>query len=155
MLPTYIAAIVRHMEEINPAEKKLIVIDAEKKRILRLIGIALLVISVFLFLRFVLEVFGANPQAPFVGLVYLVSGFFLLPFSGIFPGVGRNVLPGHAVIDVSALMAFFCYIVLALLATGIIQISANILKTGKKVEETVEHDNPVDDDSELVHKVAS
>jgi len=103
--------------DINIGEKKVIKVDAAKKEIIRILFIILLLAVVFIFLRLVLKLFGANPETVFVGFIYLVSGFFMLPFFGIFPQY-NDVLPGRATVDVVAIIALFCYLILISISDG-------------------------------------
>lgn len=130
--------------KVNNAEKRLIVIEATKRELLRGLLIMFLVIFVFLFLRIVLKLAGSDPQALFVSFIYLISDIILLPFFGIFPQFHQPPLPGRVAIDITAMIAIFCYPILIFLAMSVVGIGANILKTEKQKEETVEKSKPVD-----------
>lgn len=69
-------------------------------------------IIVMLVLRLVLFLFGANQGAPFVDLVYAVSGLFAAPFTGIFPTPAY----GAFALDTASILAIIVY---ALAAWGI------------------------------------
>src|SRR6266480_1899370 len=99
---------------INPVQKKLLLIEAFRKETLRGLSILLLVSVVFLFLRIVFRLFGANPETLFAGFVYLISGIFLLPFFGIFPRFRDTIVAGQMTVDVSAIIALFSYIIIIL-----------------------------------------
>lgn len=73
------------------------------------------VIEVFIAIRFVLAMFGANAEAGFVQLVYGVSGIFMAPFVAIF---GTSQVEG-ATFEWSALVAIAVY---ALIAWGIVKL---------------------------------
>lgn len=64
------------------------------------------VAELFLGLRVLLRLFGANPQAAFVQWVYDSSGMLLDPFRGIFPA---KTLAANSVVDFSALFAMLVY----------------------------------------------
>lgn len=66
------------------------------------VGVAL----VFLGLRVLLRLFGANPDVAFVGWVYDSSSVLLEPFRGIFP---TRVIAQDFVVDFSALFAMLVY----------------------------------------------
>jgi hypothetical protein len=129
---------------IDPVKKNLLTIESIKKEILRGLSILLLVSLVFLFLRIMLRLFGANPETAFAGFIFLISGIFLLPFFGIFPRMSDRIVAGQMTIDASALVAFFCYLILILLAMSVTQIVANILKTEKQKDATVKKSHPID-----------
>lgn len=63
-------------------------------------------VALFLGLRVILRLFGANPDVAFVQWVYDSSGTLLQPFRGIFPTA--EIAPG-SVIDFSALFALLVY----------------------------------------------
>ena len=69
-------------------------------------------IIVFLALRVLLFLLGANQGTPFVDFVYAVGGFFAAPFSGIFPAPTY----GRLFFDTASVVAIVVY---ALLAWGI------------------------------------
>jgi hypothetical protein len=134
------------MEEsirITSAQKSLLIIEAMRKEILRGLSILLMVAIVFLFLRLLLKLFGANPETFIVGFIYFISNIFLLPYFGIFPHAD-DLLPGRSAIDTTALFAIFCYLILIPLAMAVVQLGAMIMKTGKQVNETVDQKKTVD-----------
>ncbi len=131
---------------IDSAKKKLLMIEALRKELLRGLSILLLVSLVFLFLRIILRLLGADPQTAFAAFIYLVSGIFMLPFFGIFPQSHDQIVAGKMTIDTSALIAFFCYLILILLAMAVVHIATKIIRTQSQAEETVEKSHPVDTD---------
>jgi len=64
------------------------------------------VIEAFLIVRLVLELFGANPAAPFIGWIYGVSGALMGPFMNAFPAFS---LGGASALDLTALLAMIVY----------------------------------------------
>lgn len=128
---------------LQKPQKELLVIENWRKELLRGLTILLLVIIVFLFLRLFLKLIGANPDNIFTGFIYLVSGFFLLPYFGIVPEADPG-LPTHSIIDSPAFLGLFCYIILIGLAMVVIQLGSMIFKSTKKVQKTIERDQPVD-----------
>lgn len=70
-----------------------------------------IIASGFLFLAFLLQLFGANYATPFVQFIYNGAYEFLRPFRGIFPG--HNV-SDTSYFNSSALFAMCMYLVFAL-----------------------------------------
>lgn len=75
-------------------------------------------IQLILLIRIVLEVFAANPVAPFVAWMYEVSNTILYPFRGIFPS---PTLRGGFVLDISAIVAVLVYALIAYFITELIK----------------------------------
>ncbi|RYF29142.1 MAG: YggT family protein [Chloroflexi bacterium] len=73
-------------------------------------------ISILLVLRIVLLLLAANQGNGFVDFVYAVSGFFAMPFYGIF-----NYTPayGSSVLELSSIVAIFIY---ALVGWGLVKL---------------------------------
>lgn len=67
------------------------------------------IIELFLLVRIVLELLGANAAAPIVAWTYAVSGAFMGPFVGAFPGL---YLTSNSVLDVVAVVAMIGYALL-------------------------------------------
>jgi hypothetical protein len=79
----------------------------------RMIFFLLGVLEVFLAIRFLFKLFGANPGSWFVAFVYGVSGTLLFPFSGVFRGgsaVGEGI---QRVFEPSTLVAMLIYLLVA------------------------------------------
>ena len=91
-----------------------------------------------------LRLFGADPNNLFAGFIFLVSGFFLLPFLGIFPQYRNDIVAGHMSVDISAFIALFCSNVLIVLSMCIIYVATRMVKTRKQTSETMEKSKPVD-----------
>ena len=70
------------------------------------INFFVVVAEIFLILRVVLRLFGANMNVPFVQWIYDSSSVLLDPFRGIFPA--KEIVPG-SVLDFSALFAMLVY----------------------------------------------
>lgn len=131
-------------DQINPAQKEILLIDVIKKQLIRGLLIYFFVSNVFIFLRIVLRLFGADPNNFFAGFIYTISGIFLLPFFGIFPQYNEPIEAGDPTVDVSAFIAAFCINVLIMLAMIVIYIVSRMIKTRKQAHETVEKSKPVD-----------
>ncbi len=74
------------------------------------------VMTFFLGLRFIMELFGANSATPFGSWIYSISGNLMSPFAGIVP----NLTIGAGFIDMVALIAIFAYGVLFYLVTALV-----------------------------------
>jgi len=81
------------------------------KALLWLVYAWVAIVLVLLFLRFFLELFGANPTAGFVEWVYRSTERAMAPFRGIFEPV---VLSEQSLLDVSVLFAMIVYSFIAL-----------------------------------------
>jgi hypothetical protein len=127
---------------ISAPFKKLLTIEFGRREILRGLGILLLLSFVFLFFRLVFKGFGANPLTPFVGLVYLISSIFLIPFFGIFPEPSD---PGTgAAFDTTAMIGMFSYLIFVTVAMVVVQVVAAMLKTKRQVKETLDREQSID-----------
>lgn len=70
-------------------------------------------LEILLAFRLVLKLTGASLASGFVGLIYGLTGIFILPFEGIFRrGFGQG-LETIAVIEPATVVAIFVYVVLA------------------------------------------
>ena len=80
-------------------------------------GLALISV-VILVIAFVLKLFAANPDAPFVEWIYRSTDRVMQPFRGIFPAVEGG---GGSVLDVSLLFAMLMYGLLALAVHALVE----------------------------------
>lgn len=71
-----------------------------------MVNVVIGAIEFFLGVRFLLRLFGANPNAPFVNWVYDMSAPLLAPFNNIFP---NSRIEGF-VFDFTTLFALFVYV---------------------------------------------
>lgn len=92
--------------------------------------------SLFLGLGFVLLLFSANPNVPFVEFVYKVAAEFLQPFRGIFP---PHQISETGYFSASALFAIMMYLILATAVSSLI--SYLTLKMAKHQQELDELQN--------------
>ncbi len=84
-------------------------------------------LEILLAFRLLLKLTGASTSSPFVGLVYGVTGLFILPFQGIFrQGYNPNVST-TSVLEPSIIIALIVYPILAWGIVKLIRIS-----TGEK-----------------------
>lgn len=75
--------------------------------------------ELFLGLRFILKLFGANASNDFVNWIYETSGAILDPFRGIFP---TQVYKSTFVIEFSTIFAMIIYAIIAMLLVYIIEL---------------------------------
>lgn len=74
-------------------------------------------VELFLALRFILKLFGANAANGFVEWLYEMSGVLLEPFRGIFP---TTVFKSNFVFEFSTLFAIVIYAIIALVIVAIL-----------------------------------
>ncbi len=131
------------MPTFNTSQKELLVMEMLRKEAIRGLFIFLLVSNVFLFLRFFLRLFGADPNNGFASFIFGISNIFLFPFVGIFPRFRDEIIPGEMAVDLSAMTAGFCYNILVILLMSVIQIVTSMLRTSKQAHESVEKGKPI------------
>lgn len=78
------------------------------------------VIEVFLALRFIMKLLGANPGSGFVDFVYAISGVFAAPFEGIFSSATAEGVETTSVFEPAILVAALVY---WLIAWGIVKLT--------------------------------
>jgi hypothetical protein len=83
-------------------------------------------IETLLAIRFVLLLLGANPESPFVGLIYGLSGPFVLPFQGIF---GEPAFDG-SVVEWASLVGIIVYLIVAYGIARIVELVAAPARKG-------------------------
>ncbi len=71
------------------------------------------VLEVFLVFRLVFKLTGASISSAFVGLIYGITGIFILPFEGIFRRGYTEGVETTSVFEPSTLVAIIVYLVLA------------------------------------------
>ncbi|CAN5422818.1 hypothetical protein BH10PAT4_BH10PAT4_0610 [soil metagenome] len=74
------------------------------------------VVESLLILRLIFKLLGANPGSGFVSFIYSVSGFFLAPFTSIFPVATGEGVVTTSVLEPAVIVALIVY---ALIAWGI------------------------------------
>ncbi len=77
------------------------------------------VMEILLAFRLVLKLTGANISSAFVGLIYGLTGIFILPFEGIFRRGYTQGLETTSILEPSTLVALVVY---AVLAWGIVKL---------------------------------
>lgn len=76
-------------------------------------------LEILLAFRLVLKLMGANVSSAFVGLIYSLTGMFILPFEGIFRRATTQGIETTSVLEPSTLVAIVVY---AILAWGIVKL---------------------------------
>lgn len=76
-------------------------------------------LEVFLAFRLVLKLTGASLSSGFVGLIYGLTGIFILPFEGIFHRATTKGIETTAVLEPATLVSIIVY---AVLAVGIVKL---------------------------------
>lgn len=84
-------------------------------------------LEILLVFRLLLKLTGANMFSAFVGLIYGLTGVFILPFQGIFHQATAAGVETTAVLEPSTLVAIVVY---AVLAVGIVKLIR--ILSGKK-----------------------
>lgn len=77
------------------------------------------VLEIFLAFRLVLKLMGASLSSGFVGLIYGLTGVFILPFEGVFHQATTKGLETTAVLEPATIVAIIVY---AVLAVGIVKL---------------------------------
>ena len=85
-------------------------------------------LEILLAFRLVLKLMGASIASGFVGLVYGLTGIFILPFEGIFRRGTAQGIETTSVLEPSTLVAIIVY---AVLAWGIVKL-VRIFSCGKQ-----------------------
>jgi len=94
--------------------------SARTNRIRRVIYYITRVLTIILIIRFILRLFGANPDNGFASFWYAISAPIHYPFSNIF-GYEPSILTGSYVFEISSLFAIGIYWLLAyIIARGVL-----------------------------------
>jgi hypothetical protein len=135
--------IAPNLPTFSRPQKEVLIMEVLRKQLLRGLFIFLLLSNVFLFLRIVLRLFGADPLNPFAAFIFALSSVFMFPFFGIFPQYNDRIIAGDMTVDMSAFIAGFCYNVLVITAMVVIQIVASIMRTRRQQQESVKKGKPI------------
>lgn len=76
-------------------------------------------LEIFLIFRLVLKLMGASIASSFVGLIYGLTGIFIVPFEGIFRRGFTQGIEATSVLEPATLVAIIVY---AILAWGIVKL---------------------------------
>ena len=82
------------------------------------------VLEILLAFRLVLKLTGASIASAFVGLIYGLTGIFILPFEGIFRKGFAQGVETTSVLEPSTLVAIIVYAILAVGIVKLIRISS-------------------------------
>lgn len=104
----------------------------QAKILANLVNIVFGIIEIFLGLRILLKLFGANSAAPFVNWIYETSQPLLEPFQNIFP---TPVIEGGFVLELSTLFALVIYGLLGYLLTELIYFVGDASERRKREKE--------------------
>ncbi len=107
----------------------------------RLVYALMSIIIVILTFRFILRLFGANPEAQFVDFVYRISAPFMVPFEAVFSTTSFD----QAVFEWNTLLAMAVYAVIAW-AMNAVLLSVTSGSRTEVVEEVHEVDSSRRDD---------
>jgi hypothetical protein len=77
------------------------------------------ILEILFTFRLILKVLGANPDSPFVSLIYSISNLFLAPFNGIFRTAVTEGIETESVLEPSLIIAMIVY---AAFAWGMIKL---------------------------------
>src|SRR5438105_2755174 len=82
----------------------------------KLVYWVIMVLEVFLGLRFILQLFSANPDSPFVRWVYENTQPLLVPFTNVFPSarLGRGYTVEFVTLFAIIIYALLGYLIMAL-----------------------------------------
>lgn len=81
-------------------------------------------LEILLAFRFILKLTGASISSGFVGLIYGLTGIFILPFEGIFRRFFAQGVETTSVLEPATVVAIIVYAVLALGIVKLIRISS-------------------------------
>ena len=76
------------------------------------IEVVLTIVGIFVGLRIILKLLGANAETPFVNWIYQTSSGLVAPFAGMFPS---PVIEGGFIIEFSSIFALVVYSILGYL----------------------------------------
>lgn len=87
-------------------------------------------LEILLTFRLILKLAGANSSSAFVGLIYGLSGIFVMPFQGIFRTAYASGAVVTSVFEPSTLVALIVY---AVIAWGIVKLVRIFLANNKRI----------------------
>lgn len=91
----------------------------------RIIYYILGTLEVLLAFRLILKVLGANPESPFVAVIYTITNLFLAPFKGIFRLAVTDGIETESVLEPSLIIAMIVYAAIAWGLVKLIEIIKN------------------------------
>jgi len=87
-------------------------------------------LEILLTFRLIFKFMGASAYSAFVGVIYSITGFFILPFEGIFRRWFNQGVETTSILEPSTIVAIIVY---AIIAWGIIKLIR--ISSGEKQEE--------------------
>jgi hypothetical protein len=115
-------AITTHVEETTVVVPSAATIERRRyHRARRTVYTIVNIISVFIFIRFMLMLFGADPFNGFASFIYGITFPFVLPFQGLF-GVPREPTLGVSIFEASDLVAIAIYHLFAWIGSKVAQL---------------------------------
>ncbi|HJM04357.1 MAG TPA: YggT family protein [Candidatus Saccharimonadaceae bacterium] len=97
--------------------------------ITKVIYVVFVLAELFLALRLILKLFGANAANGFVSWVYETSGAILDPFRGIFP---TEVFESTYVLEFSTLFAMIMYAIITMLLIYVVELIARPVERSQR-----------------------
>lgn len=91
----------------------------------RIIYYILSTLEVLFAFRLILKVLGANPESPFVAVIYSITNLFLAPFKGIFRMAVTDGIETKSVLEPSLIIAMIVYAAIAWGLVKLIEIIKN------------------------------
>jgi len=79
----------------------------------RIIYYILGTLEVLFAFRLIFKVLGANPESPFVAIIYTITNLFLAPFKGIFRMAVTDGIETESVLEPSLIIAMIVYAAIA------------------------------------------
>ena len=97
--------------------------------ITKVIYVVFVLAELFLALRLILKLFGANAANGFVSWIYETSGAILDPFRGIFP---TEVFESTYVLEFSTLFAMIMYAIITMLLIYVVELIARPVERSQR-----------------------
>lgn len=114
--------ITTHVEETTVVVPSAATIERRRyHRARRTVYTVVNIISIFIFIRFVLVLLGADPFNGFASFIYTITYPFVLPFQGLF-GAGREPTLGVSIFEGSNLVAIAIYHLFAWIGSKVAQL---------------------------------
>ena len=113
------------------------VVQSEDNRsvLRRVIGVIFWVLIGLLIFRMIFMLFGANPDNAFVNIVYVLTGWLVVPFNSIFPDFTIESISAGSVFEPGALIAIVVLVLVWALISYLI---------GRGSKRVVEHESVED-----------
>lgn len=114
--------ITTHVEETTVVVPSAATIERRRyQRARRTVYTIVNILSIFIFIRFVLVLLGADPFNGFASFIYGITYPFILPFLGLF-GAWREPVLGISIFEGSSLVAIAIYYLFAYIGSKVAQL---------------------------------